>query len=141
MTELAYRLTSRQRLLYYIAGAVMFLTVGLQLTTGAPPIFWGAVGLLWGGVLVLMSTCGATIDGTGVHLRGLTRQTVPWEQIQDVEVSPVLGSQQVRLRLAGGGTKRLRAPITGPLQRDPEFDGKVATIRHWWQHYSGHRVA
>lgn len=68
-----------------------------------------------------------TLDATGVHLRGLARQHVPWDRIAAVEAR----GGAVKLRLVNGRSKLLRAPVDGPLQSDPEFAAKVETLRRW----------
>ncbi len=135
MNEIRYDLSVGQRMIYLIAGIVMVAAGVLATLAGRFSIFL-VIGLVFIAYFFLFAKFGATIDTTGVHVRGLSTKHIPWQQIQGVETFSMLGTKGVKLVLAGGGSKKLRAPITGIGQKDPEFDTKVATIRQWWQHYT-----
>jgi hypothetical protein len=140
MTEIQYVLSQRQRLLYLVIGGVMAAVGALDVAVGGSSTFL-IVGIVIAAYYFIFGLFSATLRPDGIELRGLTRQRVEWQRIQGIETSNVLGTTTVKLRLVGGGSKRLRAPVRGFGQPDPEFDAKLATIHQWWQHYAGQPAA
>ena len=76
--------------------------------------------------------------GFGIELQehcallvGLRHQLLPWDDVQAVEVDSMLGTRSVVL-VGVNHRYRLRAPVTGPLQKDEDFDEKAESIRWWW---------
>lgn len=139
MSEIRFNLSVRQRMIYLVLGGVMTLAgILITLVGGFSALI--VVGLVFVVYFFAFARFGATIDATGVRVRGLTTKHIPWQQIENVETFSLLGTTGVKLRLAGGRGQNLRAPVTGIGQRDPEFETKLATIRQWWQHYTGQLV-
>jgi hypothetical protein len=129
---LRYGLSVRQRLVYLVIGVGLLLGALLPGQTAlATP---GGLFVVW---FFTSALVGSAIDGSGIQLRGIYRRHVPWTQVSDVTTRRFLGCTIVVLRLGSRGRRRLRAPFTGPLQRDRDFDAKVETIRHCWQHSTG----
>jgi hypothetical protein len=136
VTEIHYALSVRQRLIYVVAGVLMTGAGLLVWRSGGYPLI-ASPGLLLMVYFFLFSLFGSTIDGTGVRLRGIRRQHLDWNQVSEISTISILGSRAVRLHLGSGGTRTLRAPVTGPFQRDPDFEEKVHTIRQCWMHSTG----
>jgi hypothetical protein len=129
---LRYGLSVRQRLVYLVLGIGLLLAAwSLARVDVAVP---GGLLVLW---FFASAHVGSAIDGSGVQLRGIYRRHLSWTRVSDVSTARILGCTIVVLRLGSGGRRWLRAPYTGPLQRDRDFDAKVETIRHCWQHSTG----
>ena len=129
---LRYGLSVRQRLVYLVIGVGLLLTaLCLGRVDVAVP---GGVFVLW---FLASARMGSAIDGSGIQLHGLYPRHLAWTRVSDVTSTRFLGCTVVVLRLGSGGRRWLRAPYTGPLQRDRDFDAKLETIRHCWQHSTG----
>jgi len=77
---------------------------------------------------------GVDLCHDGVVLRGVRRRVVPWNAVQAIEAKKYFGTRVVVL-VVDGRLRRLRAPFTGPLQRDRQFDDKLAALRSWWMNH------
>jgi hypothetical protein len=142
VNEIRFELSVRQRLYLLFVGAVFLLIGTFMWVIGQSTyVVQLGVGTLMVVYFFLFARFGATIDATGVRLRGLTKQHVRWGDIRSIERYSVLGTTGVKLRLIDGRTKRLRAPVTGVLQDDAEFEVKLATLHQWWRHYTGQATA
>ena len=141
MNEIVFSLSSRQRLLFLVAGGVLALMGLTSVLSGGGGGFQLILGVIFVGYYFWFARFGSTLTPQGIVVRGLSTQYVPWQQIARIDTYNVMGGRGVVLRLATGGNKRLRAPMSAPLQRDPDFDAKLATIQQWWQHYAGRQQA
>lgn len=74
---------------------------------------------------------GITLTPTEAHVHGLRRRTIRWSDVRAVTTEKTLGTRSVILYQADRRT-RLRAPITGFLIRDRDFERKYHTIGQWW---------
>lgn len=88
-------------------------------------------------LLVASSFFGITLTPSAARVHGLRRRTVPWASVQSVRVEQVMGGRVVVLYEAGGRRTRLRAPFTGFLQRDRDFEEKFHVIGQWWLAHRG----
>ncbi|WP_406434502.1 hypothetical protein [Streptomyces sp. NBC_01589] len=70
-------------------------------------------------------------------MHSLRRRTIQWSNVQAIRVERVQALQTVVIYEAGGRRTRLRAPITGFLNWDREFEEKFRTIGRWWLDYRG----
>jgi hypothetical protein len=140
MNEINFTMSSRQRLPFAVAGGVFLVAGLLAIAGGSGGGFQLLLGVVFTAYYFWFARFGATLTPQGVIVRGLTTQRIPWQQIAAVDTYRALGGTGVVLRMAGGGSKRLRAPVTAPLQRDPDFQAKVATFQQWWQHYAGQQA-
>lgn len=137
MQTIEYRITSSQRMFFlWIGGAITALGL-LLLALGTVSVIQLVLGPVLIGYYFLFARFGSTLSASGIRAHGLTTQDFAWHDIADIDTTNFLGSTMVRLRLTNGRKVRLRAPVTGPLQRDPEFGQKLATIRHWWMSARG----
>jgi hypothetical protein len=142
VSEIKYRLLPSQRVMYVVLGGIWIALGVVQLIAIRHTLPFG---LLVGFVLVsyyfLFARFGADLTPSGLTLHGIRTRRIPWHDIADVQLGSILGSEVVKVRLRTGRTRRLRAPLTGFAQADPEFREKAATIRHWWLHYTGQLTA
>ncbi|MEV7326349.1 hypothetical protein [Streptomyces sp. NPDC093970] len=97
--------------------------------------------LMWAVLLsVLLFTSrrlGVSLTPSAAIVYNLRRRTVPWSNVQAIHVESLLGSQTVVIYEAGGRCTRLRAPITGFLNRDRDFEEKFHSIGRWWMDHRG----
>lgn len=116
-----------------------FLAMSL---TGSPPpdalTPWLA---FWGGLLVvdilLPVYFGVTLTESAAVVRNLRRRTIPWADIQSIQIEPVMGTRTVVLYETNGRRTRLRAPSTGFLAWDRRFEEKFHVIGQWWLTHRG----
>ncbi|WP_328450158.1 hypothetical protein OG780_20190 [Streptomyces sp. NBC_00386] len=88
-------------------------------------------------VVLVVSPFGVTLTPSAARVHDLRRRTVPWASVQSVRVEQVMGGRVVVLYEADGRRTRLRAPVTGFLQRDRGFEEKFHVIGQWWLAYRG----
>ncbi|MEU9454822.1 hypothetical protein [Streptomyces sp. NPDC048277] len=136
-----YRLTHLQHLLSLLPAIIV---------TGSQFLFW------WGGepfapvrgslliccllvpaALIASWPFGVTLTPSAAIVHTLRRRTVPWSNVQAIQIESLLGSRTVVIYEAGGRTTRLRAPITGFLNWDRGFEEKFHTIGRWWLAHRG----
>jgi hypothetical protein len=109
---------------------------------GSPPpdaqtawlAFW--LGLLVVGLL-LPSYFGVTLTESAAVVRNLRRRTIPWADIQSIQIESIMGTRTVVLYEANGRSTRLRAPSTGFLAWDRRFEEKFHVIGQWWLTHRG----
>ncbi|MGW3913013.1 hypothetical protein ACWEBX_16040 [Streptomyces sp. NPDC005070] len=139
--EIRFRLGVRQRLTPVIPAVLILVLDTLNPASRAPFGVWFFVTWV---VLVLLLTVasatspfGITLTPSAALVRNLRRRTVPWASVQSVRVEQVMGGRVVVLYEAGGRRTRLRAPVTGFLQRDRDFEEKFHVIGQWWLAHRG----
>lgn len=132
MHEIRMVLSLGQRMVPLVTGAVLTVFGVVGLAVDIPPVGFGT-GLVFVGIGLYSAKFAAVLTPHGIIVKGLTTQRFAWGEIAAVEARSMLGGRHVRLTLVTGRKVRMRVPISAPLQRDPEFDAKVATIWHWWQ--------
>jgi hypothetical protein len=139
--EIRFRLSVRQRLLPVIPAV---LSLGVNVLNPAGRAAFGAwFFVLWVGLVLLVtvlaatSPFGVTLTPSAALVRNLRRRTIPWASVQSVRVEQVMGTRLVALYQADGRRTRLRAPITGLLQGDRDFEAKFHVIGQWWLAHRG----
>ncbi|MEA2825742.1 MAG: hypothetical protein QOG43_181 [Actinomycetota bacterium] len=75
---------------------------------------------------------GVTLTAQGVRAEGLRSRFFPWSAIREIRTERMLGSRFVVL-VSNRGRTRLRAPISGFLRHDSDFDDKYADVVSWWR--------
>ncbi|WP_406396529.1 hypothetical protein [Streptomyces sp. NBC_00887] len=95
---------------------------------------WGALPLV---LLILWQYFGVTLTESTAIVHSLRRRTIQWSNVQAIRVERFQGAQIVVIYEAGGRRTRLRAPITGFLCWDREFEEKERTIGRWWLDHRG----
>ncbi|MFF5272732.1 hypothetical protein [Streptomyces sp. NPDC000133] len=95
---------------------------------------WAAMVLV---LLILGQYFGVTLTESTAIVHGLRRRTIQWSNVQAIRVEHFQGTQVVVIYEAGGRRTRLRAPITGFLCWDREFEEKFRTIDRWWLDHRG----
>ncbi|WP_345673197.1 hypothetical protein [Yinghuangia aomiensis] len=130
MREIRMVLSLGQRWALLVPGAVI-TAVGIALiAVDVSPFGLGA-----GPVLLFMGFYSArfatVLTPHGLTLKAFTTRHFAWGEIAAVEAKHTLGTWYVRLTLTSGRRVRVRVPLDGPGQRDPDFHAKVATIWHW----------
>ncbi|MFF3415409.1 hypothetical protein ACFYW9_11995 [Streptomyces sp. NPDC002698] len=138
--EIRFRLGVRQCVptLLLMTVCVWSGTVLRAVTGVGRPVFdvWTLV--LWIMLVVsVVSPFGITLTPSAARVRDLRRRTIPWASVQSVRVEQVMGGRVVALYEAGGRRTRLRAPVTGFLQRDRGFEEKFHVIGQWWLAHRG----
>ncbi|MFK0157756.1 hypothetical protein ACIQVK_37535 [Streptomyces sp. NPDC090493] len=138
-----YRLTKFQRLLPALPGfavvvpfqVLIWLEDGTFDSTVLPAL------LTWGVLVPLLQIAtrgfGVTLTPTTAVVHSFRRRTIPWADVQAIQIESVLGSRTVVIYEAGGRQTRLRAPMTGFLNRDRSFEEKFHIIGRWWQQHRG----
>ncbi|MFF9123699.1 hypothetical protein ACF09J_10420 [Streptomyces sp. NPDC014889] len=137
-----YRLTRPQRLLPVLPSLIgMTFQVPFWLD-GAPFAPALATGLLvWGlllcSALIISRLFGVTLTPSAAIVHNFRRRTIPWSNVQAIQIESLFGSRTVVIYEAGGRRTRLRAPITGFLNWDRGFEAKFHTIGRWWLAHRG----
>ena len=128
-----FRLTARQRLESLVGVAPILVLPLVFPPDSVAVLLMQEVGLVlaWLAVSAAKWRVGVTLTAAGAAVGGLRARLVPWTAIQDVSTESLFGGRFVVLVQPTGRT-RLPAPVTGLLQRDPEFEDKLAEIRAWW---------
>ena len=147
-STLRLRLTWRQRRAFVLTVAAFQALVWADvLITGGR--FGGGTGTAVAG-LVLVGIAAATWwVGTGATKRGIVihavpTMVIPWEQVQEIEVTHQLGIKTVVVHHGTGRGRRrtrLSAPTTGPMGRDDDFQDKVRDLRSHWAAYRAAQAA
>lgn len=142
--RIRFRLNPLQRALPLVGGFIGLgaAQLGIWAQDGSRPdpylvpavTAWAALLLL---ALVIPTRFGITLTPSAAIVHNLRRRTIPWADIQAIQIEPLLGSRTVVLHEASGRRTRLRAPITGPLSWDRRFEEKFHTIGQWWLAHRG----
>ncbi|MFD4556001.1 hypothetical protein ACFWP5_17060 [Streptomyces sp. NPDC058469] len=102
-----------------LPGLVTFWIVLLALATLLPAYF------------------GITLTPSAAVVRNVRRRTIPWSDIQAIQIESTLGTKSIVLHEANGRRTRLRAPTTGFPVWDRHFEEKFHTIGTWWLTHRG----
>ena len=136
-----YRLTRLQRLLPVLPNIVVVMAFQVLIwLDGGPfgPLLVSGL-FLWGvlPVLIALLPFWVTLTPSAAIAQNLRRRTIPWSNVQAIQIESFFGSRTVVIYEAGGSCTRLRAPITGFLSRDRSFEEKFHTIGRWWLDHRG----
>jgi hypothetical protein len=129
--EIRFGMTTRQKLVFlpvWLAAATESLLLGKSV-----PAIGISGASFWIMFFAVRSRRSSTLSPAGITLWNLRKRLIPWQTIRAIDTMKVVGSTLVQIRLTDGKTVTLRAPQTGPWQRDPDFEAKLATIRSWWR--------
>ncbi|MFE7712274.1 hypothetical protein ACFU6I_42485 [Streptomyces sp. NPDC057486] len=133
-----YRLTPLQRLLPMLPAAVIMpaFQVSIWLDGGpvGPPLTSVVLPFV---LLIALRPFGITLTQSAAVVHNLTRRTIPWADVQAIQVESFFGARTVVIYEAGGRRTRLRAPITGFLNWDRTFEEKFHVIGRWWLYHRG----
>lgn len=105
---------------------------GFALGTGL--VIWGVLLPL---LLITSRSFGITLTPSAAVVHDFRRRSIPWSDVQAVQIEVLLGSRTVVICEAGGRATRLRAPTTGFLGWDRGFEEKSHTIGGWWLDHRG----
>lgn len=133
MTACEFRPTSSQLLLY---PAVGLLLAASQLLSGNP-VAAAVLLVAFAVISVMQARWGSDLTPEALVVRGITTRVIPWSEITGIETGSVLGTTLIRVRRANGSRTQMRAPLTGFLQRDPEFPAKFTQIEGCWREHGG----
>jgi len=129
------RLTWQQRLIALVIAA---LPVGVSALVAALARFDAILVTVVAVELVVLGWLSWRLTRVGVDLdehqavvRGLFTRRVAWDSVEAVVVEKVLGERRIVL-VTPGRRYRLRAPVTGLLAPDRDFDAKLGALRSWW---------
>ena len=80
---------------------------------------------------------GVTLTPTALQVHNLHSRAIPWPDIASLSTQRILGTTTVIVSETSGTRTRLRAPTTGLLAWDRDFDAKYQTISAWHQALRG----
>jgi len=130
-----FRLTWQQRLIALVIAALpvgVSVLIVFRVRFDALLVTVVAVELvLLGWVSWRLSRVGVDLDEHQAVVRGLVTRRVSWDSVQAVVAEKVLGERRTVLDTPGR-RYRLRAPLTGLLSPDRDFDAKLDALRSWW---------
>lgn len=137
-----YRLTLVQRGLPALPLAVLGVVLQILFRLDGPPppglVFttslWIAMPLFG---LLLSPRFGITLTPSAAVVHNLRRRTIPWPNVQAIQIEPYQGTRRVVVYEAGGRRTPLRAPVTGFLAWDGGFEEKYHTVVRWWLDHRG----
>ncbi|WP_369225394.1 hypothetical protein AB5J52_31550 [Streptomyces sp. R39] len=137
-----YRLTPLQRVLPMLPPGAISLGQTLLWWDGGssePVLATGLViwGVLLPLVLITSRSFGITLTPSAAVVHGFRRRSIPWSDVQAVQIESLFGNRTVVIYEAGGRATRLRAPSTGFLSWDRGFEEKFHTIGRWWLDHRG----
>ncbi|MFF7473687.1 hypothetical protein [Streptomyces sp. NPDC008092] len=141
--RIRYRLTSLQRLLPVLPGFVVVVPSQTLLWLDGESsdsvivpglLIWGVLLPL---VLITSRRFGVTLTPSAAIAHNFRRRTIPWSNVQAIQIESLLGSRTVVIYEAGGRRTRLRAPMSGFLSWDHSFEEKFHTIGRWWLDHRG----
>ncbi|KUJ58470.1 hypothetical protein AB0N87_39190 [Streptomyces sp. NPDC093228] len=141
--RIRYRLTPLQRLLPVLPGVLVIMGAPVLMWLDGGPLDPVLVSMLiaWGVLVPLLLITsrpfGITLTPSAAVVHNLRRRTIPWSNVQAIQVDSLFGSRTVVLYEAGGRRTRLRAPITGFPSVDRRFEEKFHTIGRWWLDHRG----
>ena len=128
-------------LLATVTGAIVLTQAGLAFAfRGAPGVTEqmfvsvATFAVTWSVLSALMFRWqGVTLAPDGLHVHSLQARTIRWADIASVSTDRMLGTTYVIVWEASGRSTRLRAPTTGLLAWDRDFEAKYQTITTWHQ--------
>jgi hypothetical protein len=124
-----FRLSMKQRIPPTLSVVPMFLVQATNRTPNvAELLFVAMVGVA---SVHFTRRFGVTLSADGIVAYGLRTRFLPWPAIRDIRTEEMLGSHFVVV-VTDRGRTRLRAPTTGFLQHDADFDDKYARIVSCW---------
>ena len=134
-----YNLTRFQRLPAFVGVAIVlgsWLATSFKLGNRAatsPLIVLFVIELL-----VLGALPGTTLTPyEAIVGQGLRRRRIPWDDVASIEIQNRLGNRVIAIYQTNGRRTRLRAPITGFLNWDKQFEEKFHVIGRWWLDHRG----
>jgi hypothetical protein len=88
-------------------------------------------------LLITARHFGVTLTQSTAIVHNFRRRSIRWADVQAIRIEPFGGTRTVVIYEVGGRRTRLRAPLTGFLSWDREFDEKFHTIGRWWLDHRG----
>jgi len=120
------------------AGCFVLATGVLHLVLDLPrPAVPLALGCIFVAEALWIRTFGVDLTRESANLRGLRRQSIPWQQVQAVLRRDQFGSQVVTLVLESGQRLMLRAPTTLLGFGRAEYERDFHRIGQWWLAHRG----
>ncbi|MFE7351797.1 hypothetical protein ACFU8Q_01035 [Streptomyces sp. NPDC057543] len=133
-----YRLTRLQRLLPMLPATVIMAAVQVLIWLDGGPVGPSLSAVVLPFVLLIAwRPFGVTLAQSAAVVHNLPRRTIPWADVQAIQVESIFGGRTVVIYEAGGRRTRLRAPITGFLNWDRAFEEKFHIIGRWWLDHRG----
>ncbi|MFE2871712.1 hypothetical protein [Embleya sp. NPDC059259] len=138
MPEIRYTLSFRQRWLHLLLAALFGVLSALRASTHGIaedfPLFVAPLFLL---NFFLFSRFETRLTPQGITCRRYRTLRLDWSEITNVRERRLLGSRSLQLVLADGKVYNLAVPLDAMLQRDREFDTKLATLWNAWTGATG----
>ena len=128
-------------LLVAVVGAIALTQAGLALVFDDAPaqtrqlfVSVATFAVVWAAITALVFRWqGVTLAPDGLHVHSLRPRTILWADIAWLSTQRLLGATYVIVWEASGRWTRLRAPTTGLLAWDRDFEDKCRTIGTWQQ--------
>ena len=128
-------------LLVAVVGAIALTQAGLALLFRETPtqtkqmfVSVATFAVVWAALTALMFRWqGVTLAPDGLHVHSLQPRTIRWPDIASLSTDRMLGTSYVIVRETSGRSTRLRAPTTGLLAWDRDFEAKCRAISAWHQ--------
>ena len=128
-------------LLVAVVGAIALTQAGLALVFDDAPaqtrqlfVSVATFAVVWAAITALVFRWqGVTLAPDGLHVHSLRPRTILWADIASVSTQRLLGATYVIVWEASGRWTRLRAPTTGLLAWDRDFEAKCRAISTWHQ--------
>ena len=128
-------------LLVAVVGAIALTQAGLALVFDDAPaqtrqlfVSVATFAVVWAAITALVFRWqGVTLAPDGLHVHSLRPRTILWADIASLSTQRLLGATYVIVWEASGRWTRLRAPTTGLLAWDRDFEDKCRTIGTWQQ--------
>ena len=128
-------------LLVAVVGAIALTQAGLALVFDDAPaqtrqlfVSVATFAVVWAAITALVFRWqGVTLAPDGLHVHSPRPRTIRWPDIAWLSTQRLLGATYVIVWEASGRWTRLRAPTTGLLAWDRDFEDKCRTIGTWQQ--------
>ena len=128
-------------LLVAVVGAIALTQAGLALVFDDAPaqtrqlfVSVATFAVVWAAITALVFRWqGVTLAPDGLHVHSPRPRTIRWPDIAWLSTQRLLGATYVIVWEASGRWTRLRAPTTGLLAWDRDFEAKCRAISTWHQ--------
>ena len=128
-------------LLVAVVGAIALTQAGLALVFDDAPaqtrqlfVSVATFAVVWAAITALVFRWqGVTLAPDGLHVHSPRPRTIRWPDIAWLSTQRLLGATYVIVWEASGRWTRLRAPTTGLVAWDRDFEDKCRTIGTWQQ--------
>ena len=133
-----YRMTRLQQIPVYFP--LVLMLAEWSITTqdaGHWLVIVPALALITVPIVGLTNAAGIELTAHEAIVRRLGRRRIPWADVECIQIERRFGTRVIAIYEVSGRRTALRAPATGILQRDRQFEEKFQTIGRWWLEHRG----